>query len=99
MLIDESYLLDTPKPRKIGSMTFEVFKPIDIKMLVNLSDINPDIKNYEDSEIEKGTICQLTMAPNCRIDLGFFGPGGGKCYHSDVDFDNVFIEGTHFEVV
>ena len=70
----------------------------------NLSDIklerNNDImeeEDYEDSELEKGTICQMFISLSGELYMGIAHIGGcGTCYHTIKKDLSDFVENEDF---
>jgi len=71
----------------------ELFNPVSIKLLVDLSDIEPDYLHYPEENKEKGSIMELEYTPS-----GIFLNQSGRCFLSELDNIDL-IEGTHFEFI
>lgn len=85
------------------SKEIKIFKPVDIKLLKSIDEIfqtyyNVGIKteDMEDSNIERGEICQICRNPSDDYYVGFFNKSGsGKCYYTILN-KSEFIEGIDF---
>lgn len=74
--------------------TFPLMQPVKIRLLVRLSDIEPDYLNYPEDNKRAGSIMDFTYMPTGQIYLGemstcFLGSGFDKDYE--------LTEGIHFE--
>ena len=89
--------VDEANNRLKYSKRLTVFKPSDIEMLVDLSSIEPEIAEYDDSNLSRGDICQLVVYPSGTVNLGKFNEiGSGKSYYTVTD-PQKFTEGVHFK--
>ncbi len=78
------------------SVELKPFQPKNIKMLVNLSEIEPTAKEYNE-DIEKDTICQINMTPDGRMSIGFYSKSGNGISYYEIERPEKFKEGVHFE--
>jgi len=91
---------------KIYSKDIGFFKPVDIKLLRSIDEMEKDYTGegiddeyYEDSNIEAGEICQLIQTPDGRYSVGRYNSrGNGSTFYMVVG-NRKFIEGVDFEFV
>jgi len=85
-----------------------ILKPVNIEMLVNLSEVHPELKEEgrrknQHPDVQAGEVCQMQIAPNGALDIGDFTRGPAKYPTSMVTYfpDETckLKEGEHFKFV
>lgn len=82
------------------SKALEVFNPVNIQMLVDLSSLDKNILEYdeEENDIKAGDVCQMDATPSALM-IGYFNAqGNGRCYFIIKD-DTIFEEDVHFKFI
>jgi len=82
-----------------NKIILKLFEPIDIELLVLLSDIDNTYLDYPDENLEPGSIMQLLYCPG-----GIYLECGGRVYLSEDSEkydgrDVEMIEGIHFKFI
>ena len=79
------------------SRKLEVFQPVKIRLLVDLSEIEPELKEYDDDgNLEKDSVCQIILDPSGTISIGIFNEQGNGTSYLEINNPKQFKEGVHF---
>lgn len=80
-----------------SKINWKFFQPVEVRMLVDISSIVPDITSFGDENITAGEHMNLSMYPNGKVNLLY----GRTVYLSETyNYDNVVLEeDVHFELI
>lgn len=79
------------------SKKLEIFQPVDIELIVALSEIDPGYEKFADENLQPGERLQMTMNPAGEISIGYFNERGSGTEYMQITDVARFKENVHFK--